>query len=247
MPRDAVDGYNGIAWFYDRYWRGLCTRFLPVLDRLVLSGLGRGSRILDLCCGTGHLAAALCRRGYDVTGVDASGDMLRFARRNAPAARFLLGDIRSFHLPERFDAIVSTGDSLNHLLTPGGLTRSLRGALRLLRPGGRMVFDVNTREAYMREWRKSSTVAEPDNLIFVRGQYDARTRIGTTEITAFRRQNGWQRLDITLHQRSYLRREMRAALTESGFTGIRIQRADSLGLRGRLSVGRVFVTARRPS
>jgi hypothetical protein len=61
-------GYDCIGWFYDRYWRTAYTRFLPALDRLVLSRLGKGSRILDLCCGTGQLAAALCRRGFFVTG-----------------------------------------------------------------------------------------------------------------------------------------------------------------------------------
>lgn len=45
--------------------------------------------ILDLCCGTGTLAAEFSRRGYEVIGVDASPDMLmQAAEKNSalPAA-----------------------------------------------------------------------------------------------------------------------------------------------------------------
>jgi 2-polyprenyl-3-methyl-5-hydroxy-6-metoxy-1,4-benzoquinol methylase len=62
--------YDGLGWFYDRYWRNLCMKLMPALDRLVLTGLPRGARVLDLCCGTGHLSQCLCRRGLKVTGID---------------------------------------------------------------------------------------------------------------------------------------------------------------------------------
>ena len=35
--------------------------------------------LLDLACGTGTLSEAMARRGYDVIGVDGSGDMLNEA------------------------------------------------------------------------------------------------------------------------------------------------------------------------
>ncbi|MER3514998.1 MAG: class I SAM-dependent methyltransferase, partial [Chloroflexota bacterium] len=39
-----------------------------------------GLRILDLACGQGFLCRELARRGAQVTGVDASGEMIRLAR-----------------------------------------------------------------------------------------------------------------------------------------------------------------------
>ena len=79
--------YDRFAWLYDRHWGRDFTRWgLPVLDQLLLRDLPVGARLLDLCCGTGHLAQALTERGYRVTEVDASAAMLRFARQNAPAS-----------------------------------------------------------------------------------------------------------------------------------------------------------------
>jgi trans-aconitate methyltransferase len=77
--------------------------------------LPRGSSILDLCCGTGHLTASLCRRGYRVAALDSSAELIVFARKSAPSAHAILADARSFTLSAPVDAIVSTGDSLNHM------------------------------------------------------------------------------------------------------------------------------------
>src|SRR5512138_1996823 len=106
-PASDPLAYDGMGWFYDRHWRGLCAKFMPALDRLVLRALPRGARVLDLCCGTGHLAACLTRRGFRVTGLDGSAEMLRFAGENAPRADFVRADARSFSFSQPFDAVVS--------------------------------------------------------------------------------------------------------------------------------------------
>lgn len=70
--------YDGIADWYD-------TEFLGVVHdpgrTAALELLGRGpGRLIDLGCGTGAHTAAFREAGWDVTGVDASEDMLRRAR-----------------------------------------------------------------------------------------------------------------------------------------------------------------------
>ena len=69
--------YDPFAWVYNRHWGNNFTALaLLVLDRLVLPYLPARARILDLCCGTGQLARALSARGYQVTGLDGSKEML---------------------------------------------------------------------------------------------------------------------------------------------------------------------------
>lgn len=121
-----ADGYDDIAWFCDTHGREAAAK---------LSDLPREGRILDLRRGAGHLAAALCQRGYDVTGLDASEETLRLAHANTPSAQFACADARSFRLPVSCDAVVSAGDSVNYLLTQEELTRCVRSAFRALRPG----------------------------------------------------------------------------------------------------------------
>src|SRR6188768_3331421 len=73
--------YDGLAWCYERWW---CDRFHQplqhVLDALFYPCIGPPARVLDLCCGTGHLSRVLQARGYRVVGIDRSIDMLRAAR-----------------------------------------------------------------------------------------------------------------------------------------------------------------------
>lgn len=50
-----------------------------------LSAYGKDAvRILDLACGTGEMSVRLAEKGYDVTGVDISEDMLAQAQQKQP-------------------------------------------------------------------------------------------------------------------------------------------------------------------
>jgi SAM-dependent methyltransferase len=70
------------------------------------------TRILDVGTGTGRAALLLARGGAEVTGVDASSEMLAVARQHASleglAVRFLEGDAHALDFPDRhFDVAVS--------------------------------------------------------------------------------------------------------------------------------------------
>lgn len=55
--------YDSFAWIYNQNWRYFADQVIPIVDALVLEHLRPGARILDVCCGAGHLAAALMRSG----------------------------------------------------------------------------------------------------------------------------------------------------------------------------------------
>ena len=77
-------------------------------------GEGSIQTILDLGCGTGNHAIPLSQRGYQVTGVDLSADMLEHARQKASllvdssskSPTFFQGDVRSIDLDQQFDAVI---------------------------------------------------------------------------------------------------------------------------------------------
>lgn len=99
----SESAYDPFAWVYNRYWgTQSADRLLPALDELLLQDLPSGAHVLDLCCGTGQRADTLTQRGFRVTGVDNSEEMLRFARQNAPAAAFIRADARSFETKGRY-------------------------------------------------------------------------------------------------------------------------------------------------
>lgn len=67
----------------------------------------RGSAVLDLGCGNGALSKALCEAGYRVTGMDASPELLKIARKDHPEIEFIQADAASFSLAEPVDVVFS--------------------------------------------------------------------------------------------------------------------------------------------
>jgi SAM-dependent methyltransferase len=193
---------------------------MAILEKLALCHLPGNAAILDLCCGTGQLAQALTERGYQVTGLDGSKEMLSFARENAPAASFILDDARTFTLPATYHLAVSMFDSLNHVLTPGELTAVFSNVRTALLGGGLFVFDLNTEEGYKANWNGFFGIVEDDHVGIILNSYSQEEHIAKFEATIFRLEHHWQRSDITLPERCYSEGEVRLALGAAGFVNI---------------------------
>jgi SAM-dependent methyltransferase len=238
--------YDSLAWLYDRHWgSAFADRALPILDRLVLDGLPAGSRLLDLCCGTGHLAGVLSRRGFVVTGLDGSAEMLKLARQRVSPVEWVLADARSFGLSGVYDAALCLFDSLNHVMQAEELLAVFRHVFQVLRPGGSFLFDLNMDEGYRARWQGSISGVEADHVFVARALYDAAARVGRFDVTTFVDRGGWQRTDLTFTQRCYPESEIRSALDAAGFGATRAyDAARELGLTD--DVGRTFFLSRRP-
>ncbi len=237
--------YDPFAWFYNRYWNKPfhCAAF-PILERLFLPMLRPGARVLDVCCGTGYLAGLLVGRGFRVTGIDASAEMIQYARRAVPEAEFMLADAREFRLPRRFEGAVSTFDSLNHILDPGQLAGVFANVRAALAPGAPFFFDMLLEGAYQTHWGENfSMVADDHVLIITGGSYDPATRQAECKVTMFRRLDEWQRSDTVVIERAYTSEEIGTALAAAGFGGLTAWDARDLGMDGDLGNGRVFYAA----
>jgi SAM-dependent methyltransferase len=103
-----------------------------------------GRDVLELGCGTGNLAIPLAERGYRLTGIDRSPEMLAVARAKGPAIDWRLGEFESFALGRRFGLALSVFDSLNNLTTRERFLAAAGRVRAHLLPGGLFLFDVNT-------------------------------------------------------------------------------------------------------
>ncbi len=214
-------GYDSFAEIYNRHWGGFAKRVVPALDSLGLSDLSPGDHIVDVCCGTGQLAAVLTERGLRVTGVDGSDDMLSVARRNAPRASFVAADVRAFAVDPPAQMAVSTFDSLNHILDLAGLEQALRCVAGALERGGRFVFDLNMDETFRANWHGTFVIDEDPDLVIARSEYDPEDRFGSVYLTMMTRdQDLWHRSDLELTQRAYTKEEVQQALHGAGFGSV---------------------------
>lgn len=119
--------------------------FSPVLDALTPP-----ATVLDLGCGTGRLANELVRRGFHVTGVDASAEMLHHV---APGVQTHCGDIHRLDLGCRFDVVVLASHFVNS--ADGSAVRELLSVCaRHVKADGKVFV-----ERYDPEWARNVTSA----------------------------------------------------------------------------------------
>ncbi len=226
-PAPQYRDYDPLAWFYNRHWGDAYHRLAFANIELLAPRLaGPGCRMLDLCCGTGQLTRMLADKGCQVTGVDGSEEMLRFARDNVPDGSFIAADARSIRLPREYQLAVSTFESMNHIPTLIELEAVFRNVAAALVEGGCFVFDVLTEETYRVEWNKSHAIVEDDNACFVRGGYNPETRVAHADITMFRRTAAWERSDVTILETYYPEGDVLDALHRAGFRQVRSVPAD---------------------
>ena len=147
--------------------------------------------VLDLCCGTGLLAAELIARGYRVVGVDASDAMLALAReRLGPEVALSRMTLPELTVDGVFDAAVCTFDGLNYL-TLDELRLTMAAVARFLRPAGWLVFDLHT-DAMMDFTiaNPSSRVESAGNDFVISSVVDPGTRTCDTRIEVTRPRDG---------------------------------------------------------
>jgi len=142
----AISGfYDGIFHYYDAansfLTLGLDARWRRAAARVALAS--KPEHVLDVCCGTGGLAAELHRLSdgrATVTGLDFNEAMLSRARAKNPAVTFVPGEADALPFPDRtFDALTVAFAARNLEYGGKGLLKYFREFHRVLVPGGSFV------------------------------------------------------------------------------------------------------------
>ncbi len=123
-----------------------------------------GRSALDFGCGAGRSTRFLGELGYEATGIDISERMLQSARELDPDGDYLLvndGDFTALR-GRKFD-LVLCAFPFDNIPTMEKKVANLAGLRHLLKPGGRIVNLVSSREIYLYEWLSFSTREFPEN------------------------------------------------------------------------------------
>jgi SAM-dependent methyltransferase len=178
-----------------------------------------GSSILDVACGHGRHAIELAQRGFSVTGLDLSGELLAIARQAADEAgvsvRWIEADMRDTPT-EQFDAAISMDTSFGYFAAQEDDEAVLSAMHDALRPGGRLFLAVLSREAFLSEdqqrlWRELSS----NDLLLLHRTFDvfkSRLRIDALLIEA-----DGSRHARTFDIRLYSLTELQQMLGRAGF------------------------------
>lgn len=116
---------NDWAYRFEPYGRDAAEHIFAV------AGVGPGTDLVDIACGSGYATARAARLGAKVTGIDASSELVEIAQRRTPAGRFDVGSMFALPYP---DASFDVATSFNGVW--GGCEAAMEETARVLKPGG---------------------------------------------------------------------------------------------------------------
>jgi len=221
------------------------------LDREILSP---HSSVLDLGCGPGFYTSRLAALGHRCVGIDFSPASIEYARSKAKAASldctYQLKDLSEAEFGSGFDAALILYGEFN-TFPRHAAERLLAKARAALKPGGRLVLELQTEEQVRLlgtatpSWYVSERglFADEPHVCLIDRTWDGASRISAERFTVFR--SGRDRPDTYVcTTQAYADSEYDELLESAGFSSIRRQ-VSPADARADAGSGLVIITAAR--
>ena len=222
--------YQAFAELYDELmddvdyesWADFYTRLLSIY------GI-RNGKICECACGTGGLTIPLYRRGFQMTGVDISREMLweaaQKSRKLGIAMPFVQQDMKALNLHRPMDAVLATCDGVNYLLTEENLLSFFRAAHRAIKPGGALIFDVSTPYKLKNVLCSGLMAEDRENITYMwQNSWNERQKTVSLDLVFFVREkdNQYRRIEEHQKQRAWDEKTLKENLWHAGFRAVSI-------------------------
>ncbi len=221
--------FSEVARFYDILMKGITYRDWITYTVDLFKRFGHSPKtILDMACGTGSASIELARRGYRVTGMDLSSQMLEIfeSKRGSKSIPVFQADMRNFSLEHPVDAVTCYFDSMNYLMEERDLKNCFKSVYKSLRKKGLFVFDMNTIYGLEKVWGTNTLIREIENVYSVwKSIYNANKHVSTLYLTLFiydDEKKLYRRVEEKHQERAYALDEIRTYLQEAGFGAVEI-------------------------
>ena len=150
--------YTELAYLYDAIYQ----TFIDYDEEFVLyTNLLRPYKVqsvLEIGCGSGHLAKRFSQPTWDYVGVDFSEQMLKIARQRCPAAHVEWGDMRSLTINRTFDAVLITARTISYIIHNQEVLSTFRSISNCLEKGGKLIFDFIDASTFFKNLDESALI-----------------------------------------------------------------------------------------
>ena len=131
------------------------------------------TKAIDICCGSGRHTIELAKRGFDVTGFDASKYLISEAKKLAKEIKdkdvkvnFLIGDMRKFDYKESIHLAINVFTSFSYFKNDDENFSLFKNAYISLRYGGWFIFDFLNAD-YLKKHLVPETKSKIDGKLIV--------------------------------------------------------------------------------
>ena len=223
-----MDAYTSFAQVYDLFMDNVPYEAWGEYFNKLFKEYGiEDGLILDLGCGTGKLTRFLAEKGYDMTGVDYSFEMLDIAREQSdPSILYLLQDMREFELFGTVRAVYSACDCLNYILEEEELREVFSLVNNYLDPGGLFVFDINTPYKYEKLLAENTFAETREEGSFIwENSYYEDEKINEYNLTLYIKDNEdgrYDRFEEVHYQRAYSIDKIKELVEKAGLEFINV-------------------------
>lgn len=181
--------------------------------------------VCDLACGTGNITIPLARRGYNMTAIDLSSEMLDIARTKSDGLDilYLNQNITNLDLYGTMGAFLCMIDGINYILPPKSLLKMFtRMKTCFMDPGALFIFDISTRYKLKHIIGENTFVHSDKNVFYTwQNRYIENKNLSDMFLTFFVKSNhGYKRFEERHIQHAYSVSELKTLLKKAGFARV---------------------------
>lgn len=153
------------------------------------------SRVIDIGCSDGRVAKELVVRGYEVTGIDLSEEMVQVAKKISEDGRLFkvktmdMIQIEAYYPKGHFDGAYCIGNTLVHLSNEGAIDKTIRSMANILKPGGKLVIQIINYDHIFSEQVKVLPMIENEFVKFERFYDLMDEKVGFRTVLEIKRSN----------------------------------------------------------
>ncbi|HAR62614.1 MAG: hypothetical protein DKM50_06105 [Candidatus Margulisiibacteriota bacterium] len=252
LQKDKLQPYSISAQYYDLLAQYIdFNEIVDYLEEILFYKEISPKKVLDLGCGTGIASLIMSEKGYSVTGVDCSIDMLDVAKNKAAEKKikipFIQAKMEEFKKDDEFDLVISLSDCINHLIPHKLVQKTFRNVYDSLTDGGIFIFDINT--PY--ELEHVMSVEQEEIIGSLKytwsGYFDHKVGIGTFIQSFYSLENGQEVfIGKEVHkEQAYKPREIRIWLKDAGFKNIEYYEAFTREKPDKVNIERIYFVAEK--
>ncbi|GAB3640383.1 class I SAM-dependent DNA methyltransferase [Spirosoma arcticum] len=150
--------YSDLAYLYDAMYQTFIDYDKEFGLYADLLRQHQAKSVLEIGCGSGHLAKRFTNQHYDYRGVDISPQMLDIARRRCPQTQFEQADMRTITSERLFDAVLITARSISYIIHNQEVLSTLRHIGQCLPENGKLIFDFIDAATFLPDMDESALI-----------------------------------------------------------------------------------------